>query len=249
MRPFKGYPAAGTTLSTLMSLSVTNRPKASLRVDRNFKTLRELTLDKLREAIGSGHFEMGQRLVERDLCVQLDVSRTVVREALRHLESEGLVEIVPPQGATVARTTGDQARQIYEIRALLEGRAARRCAELASDTGIKKLAELNAHIQSAFRSGQHREVIVRTTAFYEALFAIADLPIAGQVVASLNARINQLRAMTISTPGRQDEAAAEMAAIIDAIRQRKAAEAEHAAVRHIDRVAELASRGFGTALR
>jgi DNA-binding GntR family transcriptional regulator len=53
--------------------------------------LRELTLDKVREAIVSGYFKPGHRLVERDLCAQLGVSRTIVREVLRHLESEGLV--------------------------------------------------------------------------------------------------------------------------------------------------------------
>ncbi|WP_163535827.1 GntR family transcriptional regulator, partial [Klebsiella pneumoniae] len=63
-----------------------------MRVDRSAKTLRELTLEKMREAIVSLRFRPGDRLVERDLCEQLGVSRTVVREVLRHLEAEGIVQ-------------------------------------------------------------------------------------------------------------------------------------------------------------
>ena len=65
---------------------------ASLRVIQNTPTLREMTADRLREAIFTMHFKPNDRLVERDLCDQTGVSRTCVREALRHLESEGLVE-------------------------------------------------------------------------------------------------------------------------------------------------------------
>ena len=219
-------------------------PSRALRVDRNIKTLRELTLDKMREAIWSGHFQMGQRLVERDLCAQLDVSRTVVREALRHLESEGLVENLPHSGPAVATITANQARQIYEVRAMLEGRAARRCAESASPEDVKRLGDLNDAIQCAFRSGQHRDVILKTTAFYSALFDVAGLQIAGEVVDSLNARINQLRARTISSPGRQKQASAEMSEILTAIGNGDAELAERAAIRHIERVAELAERSF-----
>lgn len=61
----------------------------AIRVERPTKTLRELALDKVRDAIVDGYFRPGDRLVERDLCAQLGVSRTIVREVLRHLESEG----------------------------------------------------------------------------------------------------------------------------------------------------------------
>ena len=74
---------------------------SDLRIDRNAKTLRELTLDKLRGAIVQGYFRPGARLVERTLCDELGVSRTVVREVLRHLETEGLVEIVARQGVSL----------------------------------------------------------------------------------------------------------------------------------------------------
>lgn len=216
-------------------------PAASLKVDRSAKTLRELTLEKMREAIGSGHFKPGERLVERALCEQLDVSRSIVREVLRHLETEGLVESGSQQGPVVASLTAGQAAQIYEIRALLEGHAARVFAEKASPAAMQRLVGLNSAIQAAFGQQDFREVMVRTTAFYEALFQEAGLSMAWDVVQSLNARINRLRAMTISSAGRAAEASAEMAAIVDALQKRDPQAAQQASEAHVRRVAQIAA--------
>lgn len=212
---------------------------ASLKVDRSSKTLRELSLEKMREAIWNGHFKPGERLVERQLCEQLDVSRSIVREVLRHLETEGLVESGSHQGPVVATLTADQAAQIYEIRALLEGHAARTCAERANSAALKRLIALNDATQEAFRQGNFHEVLVRTTAFYEALFHEAGLSVGWDVVQSLNARINRLRVMTISTPGRREEAAAEMHQIIEALQKRDPQAAEKASQEHVKRVARI----------
>lgn len=213
----------------------------SLKVDRSAKTLRELTLEKMRGAIGSGHFKPGERLVERNLCEQLDVSRSIVREVLRHLETEGLVESGTQQGPVVATLTADQAAQIYEIRALLEGHAARTCAEKASPAAIKRLVALNTATQAAFKQDDFHEVMVRTTAFYEALFKEAGLSMAWEVVQSLNARINRLRAMTISSAGRKKEASAEMSRIVDALQKGDGPAAQEASQDHVRRVAQIAA--------
>lgn len=211
-----------------------------LRIERTAKTLRELSLEKMRAAILGGHFKPGERLVERSLCEQLDVSRSIVREVLRHLEAEGLVESVPHHGPVVASLSAEQAAQIYEIRALLEGRAARLFAERASDAALKQLAALNTTIQQAFQAHDFAAVVERTTAFYEALFTGAGLSMAWDIVQSLNARINRLRLMTIGSAGRQKDAAAEMEKILKALRKRDAQAAQEAAEAHVRRVAEIA---------
>lgn len=222
---------------------------SSIKVDRSTKTLRELTLESMRGAIFSGHFKPGERLVERNLCEQLDVSRSVVREVLRHLETEGLVESIPHQGPVVASLDADRAAQIYELRALLEGHAARLCAEKASDATIERLGELNDHIQAAFSEADFHEVMVRTSAFYEAMFIGSGLTMAWDIVQSLNARINRLRAMTISSSGRKTEAAAEMARIVQALRQRDPQAAQEASEAHVRRVAEIAAQRLADAAR
>ena len=107
---------------------------AALRIETPPATLREIALERMRRAIISGLFEPGARLVERTLCDQLGVSRSVIREVIRHLEAEGLVEMLAKQGPIVARLEWDDARQIYEIRAALEATAVADCARVADET-------------------------------------------------------------------------------------------------------------------
>jgi DNA-binding GntR family transcriptional regulator len=215
-------------------------PIASLKVNRSAKTLRELTLEKMREAIFNGFFIPGERLIERKLCDLLNVSRSVVREVLRQLESEGLVETIAHQGPIVARVDANRAKQIYDLRALLEGHAARLCAEQASSEVLAELALRNQRIQEAFERDEFSVVMERTTAFYELMFLGSGLEMAWEMVQSLNARINRLRAMTISSKERKTAAAQEMAALVHALVNRDAHAAEMAAKNHIHQAAAIA---------
>jgi DNA-binding GntR family transcriptional regulator len=217
-----------------------------MRVERSAKTLRGLALEKMRDAILDFRLRPGERLVERTLCERLGVSRTVVREVLRHLEAEGLVESIPQQGPAVARPDPAKAAQIYEIRALLEAEAARACAERATPADVKRLSAAIDDIEQAFAQDSPRDVIRMTTAFYEILFACAGKQVAWDVVQSLNARINHLRAMTISTPGRAKTAIQEMRRILDAIKRHDADAAHRASLDHVRMVADLASRSLTT---
>ena len=213
---------------------------AGLRVDRATKTLRERTVERLRDAILDFRFKAGERLVERSLCEKLGVSRTVVREALRHLEAEGLVEVLPHQGPAVAKPDISQAAQVYEIRALLEAEAARAAAVRANEADVARLVEANRAIQAAFADGTSRDVLKATTDFYQLLFTIAGKSVGWQLVQGLNARINYLRAMTISRPNRSVDADAEMVRIIEAIARRDGRAAAEASFDHVETVKRLA---------
>lgn len=216
--------------------------EGAIRVERPSKTLRELALEKVRDAIFSGHFKPGDRLVERDLCTQLGVSRTIVREVLRHLESEGLVaNPVNNKGPMVARLELDEARQIYEIRAALEGMAARLCAEKADPSVVARLEEALAGIRQAYDVNDMAEVLARTTQFYETLFTSIDRHVAWGVVKLMMVRINHLRSMTIKTERRSVEGPAQMQKIVDAIRTGDGPAAERAAAEHVQRAASIAS--------
>ena len=216
----------------------------ALRVDRSARTLRELALEKLRDAILDFHFKPGERLVERTLCERLGVSRTVVREVLRHLETEGLVETLPQQGPAVAKPDLSQAAQVYEIRALLEAEASRAAAERATPADIARLKSANKAIQAAFTEGTSRDVLKATTEFYEILFTVAGKGVAWQVVHTLNARINHLRAMTIAGPGRAGNAGREMRRIIAAIERRDGEAAARASFEHVQIVSTLAAQAL-----
>lgn len=211
-----------------------------LRVERPQRTLRELTLEKMRESILDSYFQPGDRLVERDLCEQLGVSRTIVREVLRHLESEGLVANVPQRGPIVAQTSLEEARQIYDIRGALEGMAAGICAERKGPAAADRLDVVLARIRTAYAAQDSRRVLAETTEFYRTLFAEAECEVAWTIVSSLTARINHLRSMTIKTERRDVEGPEQMDRIVAAIRDHDHARAAEAAAKHVANASRIA---------
>lgn len=214
----------------------------ALRVERPAKTLRELALEKMRDAIFSQRFRPGERLVERDLCEQLGVSRTIVREVLRHLETEGLVATMQARGPIVARTSAEEARQIYEIRGVLEGIAARACAEQQDPAAIAALEACFGRIKDGYGQNDMAAVLEATSDFYRTLFAAAGKDIAWGIVNSLTVRINHLRSMTIKTSGRNVEGPAQMQRIVEAIKAGNGEEANAAALQHVQSASAIAQR-------
>ena len=169
---------------------------SELAVVRDAPTLRELTTAKLREAILSLHFKPDQHLVERELCEQTGVSRTSVREALRQLEAEGLVERRGHRGLFVASVTREEARQIYEVRAALEPEMARLFAERA---GVRDLEALQDAFRQLERSAQRHNVRAYVGAydqFYDVLLQGSGNDLARRFLRTLRARITFLRTIT-----------------------------------------------------
>ncbi|MEW6633186.1 MAG: GntR family transcriptional regulator [Pseudomonadota bacterium] len=213
-----------------------------LRVKRESLTLRELALEKMRAAILDFHFKPGERLVERKLVDELGVSRTVVREVLRHLDSEGLVQVTPNHGPSVAVIDAEVARQIYQLRAWLESMAVRELAQKPNAAVVKNLKATLREIEKAFKAGDNREVVKQTELFYSTIFLETGLTVAWEIVRNLNARINVLRAMTISSKGRAATGPTEMRKIVDAIAAGDPDAAEAASRAHVEAAHEIAQQ-------
>ncbi|WP_244182847.1 GntR family transcriptional regulator [Pantoea wallisii] len=203
-------------------------------------TLRELALAKIRQAIISGYFKAGDRLVERNLCEELGVSRTVVREVIRYLEAEGLIENLPKKGPIVAVLTWEVAEQIYDIRLLLESEAAKDCATVATRDDKKNLHQKLLRIAKASRDQDDIERVEASQDFYEALFSIAKHHIAWEIVQRLNSRISRLRALTLRSPARQVAGFERMSRIYEAIEENNAQQAKEAVIQHLTEAASLA---------
>jgi DNA-binding GntR family transcriptional regulator len=218
-----------------------NSKHSDLRISETPKTLRELALERMRAAILAFRFKPGERLTERDLCDQLGVSRSVVREVMRHLEAESLVQTIPHHGLIVARLDANQAAEIYEIRALVEACAAHACAERANDKQIAALRKALESIVKAYAAGpDHAAVLAGSKRFYEAMFLGAQHPIAWEIVERLNGRISRLRALTIMTPNRTVTGPAQLRKIYAAIAARKPEAAAEACRQHVRSAAILA---------
>lgn len=218
----------------------TSSPRRSLRIEEAPRTLREIALERLRTAIVEHHFAPSSRLTERDLCEQLGVSRSVVREVIRHLEAEGLVESIPHHGPIVAKLSPETAEQIYEIRALLESTAAHDAAERASPERIEEMRAALAAIRQAYGTGDRHGVILSTTRFYEAMFAAGGKSVAWDIVKRLNSRISWLRSMTIVSPGRATAGPVQMEKIFQAIERRQPEDAAVATRDHVKMAASIA---------
>lgn len=216
--------------------------EGSLKVERPTTTLKALALDKLRDAILAFRFEPGERLVERRLADMLGVSRTVVREVLRHLEAEGLVETLPYQGPVVARLDIETVDQIYELRIVIEVLATRACAERIGDRDLEALRNALRAIEQAFEDNDMARVLAETTHFYEIIFTSADKTVAWNIFRNLNARINQLRAMTLSSAGRSKAGPVELRRILESIERHDPDNAERACRDHVQRAHDIARR-------
>ncbi|EML1935703.1 GntR family transcriptional regulator [Providencia vermicola] len=212
----------------------------SLKINNVPLTLREIALEKIRQAIISGYFKAGDRLVERSLCEELGVSRSIVREVLRYLESEGLIEILAKKGPIVAMLNWQQAEQIYNIRILLEQEAAKACAEKATAQDKKILLDKLQKIDDASLSQDDFKSITASTEFYETLFSIATHSIAWEIVQRLNSRISRLRAMTLKTKDRKITGFERMKRIYSAIEKNDGEAAKTAVVEHLTEASIIA---------
>ncbi|MGC1503743.1 MAG: GntR family transcriptional regulator [Sulfitobacter sp.] len=210
------------------------------RIEKAPQTLRDIVQERMRTAIISGHFAPGDRLVERPLCDQLGVSRTVVRETIRFLEAEGLVEILPNRGPIVARLDWAQAKQIYDIRKQLESAAAMACATVYGNGFPQRLSRALAGLRIALAASEPALIFKASTDFYQLIFEEARHEVAWEIVQRLNGRISRLRALTLSAKDRPTSGLSHMSAIHDAILSRDMDSARQAVETHITDAATLA---------
>lgn len=200
--------------------------------------LRDQVSDLLRDAIVKMQLKPGQRLVERELVTWTGVSRATVREAIRQLEGEGLVKIIPQKGAVVAVPTPEEAEQLYELRAVLEGIAGRRFTERATAEQKMRLRETFEDMRRvAEESGETWAMLESKSRFYAVLFEGAANPIIQDVLAGLQARITVLRATSMSQPGRPAATVKEIGTIVEAIEAGDAEAAERACSWHVQSAA------------
>jgi DNA-binding GntR family transcriptional regulator len=207
-------------------------------------TLRKRVVEQIRAAIFEMRLLPGERLIERELCEQMDVSRSLVREALAELEAAGLVETIPFKGPMVARVDAGTARDIYAIRTELEGLAGRLCAEHATPAQRTALHEALQIVEDAYNSGNTAHWLPAKQHFYEMLLAGSGNATLAPMLRAIHGRITILRAMTLAEPGRSKTSFKELRAIVRAVEARDPERAAAACRDHVTSALETALRAF-----
>jgi DNA-binding GntR family transcriptional regulator len=199
--------------------------------------------DALREAIVRGDLAPDARLVEADLSTTFDMSRGAVRTALIRLEQDGLVVREPHRGARVRRVSDDEAVEILQARAVLEGLAVRQAAERIDDAGIARLRACVARQRELLERGDLLGASDANADLHATLLELSGHATAVRLIHSLNARTVRYQYRTILIPGRPAASLAEHAAIVDAVSAGDATGAEAAMRCHLTNVADAVERG------
>lgn len=202
-------------------------------------SLRRQVEEKLRGAIVRGRFAPGEHLSDRTLCEVFKVSRTVVREAVRQLEAEGLVETFPHRGSFVRILTAGEAEQIYDVRGVLEALAAKKFVQYATDEQIEKLAAALNEIKAGLDTDE-MDMIGRKQAFYDVLLSVYQNTYLRSMLNQILNWSGQLRATSMSVPGRRRSSVSELERLIEAIRKRDEEAAWHWSLEHVRNAATAA---------
>jgi DNA-binding GntR family transcriptional regulator len=211
--------------------------------------LRGKIIGALRNAIETGMLQPGARLVERDLCGQLNVSRTSLREALRELQADGVLFQSGARGLAVSRITREEAANAYRIRAVLEALAVEQFIEHASDQDIGQIAKDAEALKAAYRSGDVSRMLLSRRAFYDRICSVAGNALAFDLINRLVLRTSSLRGRSLSRKQRQQQSQGEIDAIVKAIRKRDTVTAKRAAIAHVESAAASALESHNPAKR
>ena len=184
-------------------------------------SLHEELLSRLRELIVEGRLAPGSRVPERELSLQLSVSRTPLREALKVLAAEGLIELLPNRGARVRRFTETDVRNLFDVVAGLEFVAGRAACEKISDEGIAEIEQLHYQMYTHYVRRELSEYFRLNQIIHTALVKAADNSLLLSHYDSLNALIRRVRfSANLAHRDRLSEAMREHEAIVDALRRR-----------------------------
>jgi GntR family transcriptional regulator, trigonelline degradation regulator len=196
--------------------------------------------DALREAIVTGRFLPGDHLPDRVLCEAFGTSRSVVREAVRLLEAEGLIVVYPNRGPFVAPLSVEEAREIYEVRAALESLAGEGFARHATAAQRAALRAVFEELRGSNAAENRQALLDVKRRFYDILSQGCGNAYAARMLDRLLCRNAQLRATSLSSPDRLPRTIAEIGEIITAIENHDPAAAGAACRRHVEQAASVA---------
>ncbi|MFI5010777.1 MAG: GntR family transcriptional regulator [Hyphomicrobiales bacterium] len=183
-------------------------------------SLHEEVLWRTRELVVEGAWRPGDVIPEMEISAALHVSRTPVREALKVLAAEGLVEVSPRQGAIVKFVESREAREILFVTGELEAAAGRLACRHASDAAIRRIAKLHAEMVAAYSEGRRRSYFEANQAIHRAIVEASGNSVLSSLHATLLGRMRRIRYACTNRQESWHDAMVEHELILDALRRR-----------------------------
>lgn len=207
--------------------------------------LRDRVFDQLRDDILNGKYAPGEELKEIPIGKELGVSRTPVREALRKLELEGLVSIVPNKGAYVSGISSEDVHDIYAIRSYLEGLCAKWACRHATEEDLNTLDEILCLARFNAERNRYEQMSELDSKFHQALYNACGSKMLRHILRDFHKYVESVRKQTLSRSERALAAIEEHEKILDAIKNRDEELADRLSHEHIiNTIENLRSRGF-----
>jgi len=200
----------------------------------SYKPLRELVCEHIRQAIVDGTFSPGERLMEIQLAEDMGVSRTPVREAIRKLELEGFVVMIPRRGTYVANISIKDINDVYEIRTSLDVLAAGLAAERIEPEELQEMQRLLVEIGKAIEAGKLQDIIALDTEFHDVLYKASRNERLRNIISNLREQITGIRGISMKYPGRLLDTMEEHRVLVECIAARDPEKAQAAARIHLE---------------
>lgn len=207
---------------------------APIKLD-NYQPLREVVCETLRDAIRNGVLKPGERLMEIQLADELGVSRTPVREAIRKLELEGYVIMMPRRGTYVANYSIRDINEVFEIRTSLESLASGLAAERITEEELERLQRLLVTIGEHIEEGDMDKIVAADMEFHDILYQASRNSRLVGIIVNLRDQLTRFRTISMGVEGRLRETLAEHRRMVDAIAQGDVKEAVEAAEYHMEK--------------
>lgn len=197
--------------------------------------LAQKAADKIREMIRKGALKKGDRLLEEPMCQAMGVSRTPLREALRILSSEGLIELIPNKGAYIAQPSIEDIEKMFFVMSILEGTCARLCAEKMDEKGLRRLDDLYQKLEEHCHAEDREKYMAVNHSFHSLVQERAGNKVLSEVINGLRQKILLYRYRQIYQPGRLQESMQEHRDLQKALRERNPEAAEKFMQEHLTR--------------
>ena len=204
-----------------------------IRLD-SYKPLRELVCEHIREAIINGTFAPGERLMEIQMADEMGVSRTPVREAIRKLEMEGFVVMIPRRGTYVSNMSIKDINDVYEIRISLDTLAAGLAAERISDEELEELQRLLVKVGAAIEKNDMAKVVEADIEFHDVLYKASRNERLRNIINNLREQITVIRGVSMRYPGRLKDTQEEHRRLVESIAARDVEKSQEAARIHLE---------------